>query len=102
MGRKGSADIFDRNVKFKIIATRMNVIRHRASGGPMAASADQDVEMNTMSTIVSAQPNPAQAELIEAVKLDILGAPHQGWRQFFYMLDPFKQGLILDHSHPHY
>jgi hypothetical protein len=74
----------------------MSNIRHRSSGGPMAANADQDVEMNTISSSVSTEPvvgtNIAQAEIVEAVKLEILGAPHQGWRQFFYMLDPYKQG----------
>lgn len=71
-------------------------IRHRTSAAPMASSADQDIEMNGMSDtnppgpVVSA--NSQQAELIDAVKLEILGAPHQGWRQFFYMLDPYKQG----------
>lgn len=83
-------------------------LRHRSTNqgnnGDSGAAGEVDIEMDTIhinhgSTGASddnklpssSSPND-QSSIIDAVKLDILGAPHSGWRQFFYMLDPYKQG----------
>jgi hypothetical protein len=85
-------------------------LRHRSattstSGGDGATSTD--IEMDTINLNASNASSTSTSNnnhalenndanknnsIIDAVKLEILGAPHQGWRQFFYMLDPYKQG----------
>ncbi len=86
-------------------------LRHRSasSNGASGAASEQDIEMDTINinnTGSSSFPAEGggsggegsgnnQQSIIDAVKMDILGAPHQGWRQFFYMLDPYKQGKGL-------
>lgn len=39
------------------------------------------------------------SDVISAVKNEILGQPHSGWRQFFYMLDPYKPGKYASTVH---